>query len=302
MTAKVKTIMAATLLKGRAVPVTVLVAARNESANITRCIESLRPAARVVVLDSGSTDGTDRLAVAAGAELVQFAYHGGYPKKRQWANDNLWFDTEWILLVDADEQIPMALWHEISAAIRQEDGPSAYFIRKGFHFLGRRFRFGGFSFDAILLFRIGSARFEHLLEIDPSGMDMEIHERLIVDGKTGRLGTPLIHDDFKGLDSYIDKHNRYSAWEAHVRSTFLRTGRWGVDSVEPRLFGNPQEIRRFLKLVALRTPLEPSLWFLYHYVFRGGFLEGARGYIACRIRSAYIAAVRAKMYELRLTK
>lgn len=294
--------MEARPLKVRSVPVTVLVAARNESPNIAHCVESVKPAARVVVLDSGSTDGTDRLAAAAGAEVVQFAYRGSYPKKRQWAIDNLAFDTGWILLVDADERIPIALWHEISAAIRREDGPSAYFIRKGFHFLGRRFRAGGFSFDAILLFRVGSARFEHLVECDPSGMDMEIHERLIVEGQTGRLGTPLIHDDFKGLDSYIDKHNRYSAWEAHVRSTFLRTGRWGVDSVEPRLFGNPQEIRRFLKLVALRTPLEPTLWFLYHYILRGGFLEGARGYIACRIRSAYIAAVRAKMYELRLPK
>jgi glycosyltransferase involved in cell wall biosynthesis len=294
--------MEALPLEVRSLPVTVLVAARNESANIARCIESLKPAARVVVLDSGSTDGTSSIAAAAGAEVVQFAYRGGYPKKRQWAIDNLAFDTEWILLVDADEQIPIALWHEIFAAIRQEDGPSAYFIRKGFHFLGRRFRSGGFSFDAILLFRIGSARFEYLVEDDPSGMDMEIHERLIVDGKTARLGTPLIHDDFKGLDSYIDKHNRYSDWEAHVRSTFLRTGRWGVEAVKPRLFGNPQEIRRFLKLVALRIPLEPTLWFLYHYLFRGGFLEGARGYIACRIRSAYIAAVRAKMYELRLRK
>ena len=294
--------MEATPLDVTSVPVTVLVAARNESANITRCIGSLKPAARVVVLDSGSADGTARLAAAAGAEVVEFAYRGGYPKKRQWAIDNLSFDTKWILLVDADEQIPIALWHEISKAVRQEDGPSAYFIRKGFHFLGRRFRSGGFSFDAILLFRIGSARFEHLVENDPSGMDMEIHERLIVDGKTGRLGTPLIHDDFKGLDSYIDKHNRYSAWEAHVRSTFLWTGRWGLESVQPRLFGNAQERRRYLKLIALRTPLEPTLWFLYHYIFRGGFREGARGYIACRIRSSYIAAVRAKMYELRLPK
>jgi hypothetical protein len=207
-----------------------------------------------------------------------------------------------VLLIDADEQVPVSLWHEISAAIQQDDGPAAYFIRKGFHFLGQRFRYGGFSFDAILLFRIGSARFEHLIDNDPSGMDMEIHERLIVDGQTGKLSQPLVHDDFKGLDSYIDKHNRYSSWEAHLRSTFLRTGRWGVDSVRPRLFGNPQERRRFLKLIALRTPLEPTLWFVYHYVCRGGFLEGTRGYIACRIRSAYIAAVRAKMYESRLPK
>jgi glycosyltransferase involved in cell wall biosynthesis len=294
--------MHATPLSPKSVPVTVLVAARNESVNIARCIESLKPATRVIVLDSGSNDGTDRLAEAAGAEVVQFAYQGGYPKKRQWALDNLSFSSEWILLVDADEQIPIALWHEISAAIRQEDGPVAYFIRKGFHFLGRRFRFGGFSFDAILLFRMGSARFEHLIDDDPSGMDMEIHERLIVDGQIGKLSTPLIHDDFKGLTSYIDKHNRYSSWEAHLRSKFLRLGRWGLDSVRPRLFGNPQERRRFLKLIALRTPLEPTLWFLYHYVCRGGFLEGTRGYIACRIRSAYIAAVRAKLHELRLTR
>lgn len=297
-----KNIMDATPLQLKSVPLTVLVAARNEAANIVRCTESLKPASRVVVLDSGSTDGTGRLAEAAGAEVVQFAYQGGYPKKRQWAIDNLSFGTEWILLVDADEQIPIVLWHEISAAIRQEDGPSAYFIRKGFHFLGRRFRCGGFSFDAILLFRIGSARFEHLIENDPSGMDMEIHERLIINGKTGRLATPLIHDDFKGLTSYIDKHNRYSSWEAQLRSTFLRTGRWGLDSVQPRLFGNAQERRRFLKMIALRTPLEPALWFLYHYVCRAGCLEGVRGYIACRIRSAYIAAVRAKMYELGLQK
>jgi len=280
----------------------VLVAARNESANIARCIDSLKPAARVVVLDSGSTDGTALLAESAGAEVLQFHYKGGYPKKRQWAIDNLSFSSRWLLMVDADEQIPAALWHEISTAIRQEHGPAAYFIRKGFHFLGRRFRYGGFSFDAILLFRLGTARFEHLVDDDPSGMDMEIHERLIVDGKTGRLNTPLIHDDFKGLDSYIDKHNRYSSWEAHLRSHFLRTGRWGLDSVQPRLFGNAQERRRFLKLIALRTPFEPSLWFLYHYMFCAGFLEGPRGYIACRIRATYIAAVRAKIYELGLSK
>ena len=286
----------------KSIPITVLVAARNESVNISRCLDSLEPATRVVVLDSASTDETARLAESAGAEVVQFAYKGGYPKKRQWAIDNLSVNSEWVLMVDADEQIPGSLWHEIAAAIRQNHGPSAYFIRKGFHFLGRRFRFGGFSFDAILLFRLGSARFEHLVDADPSGMDMEIHERLIVDGNTGSLKTPLIHDDFKGLDSYIDKHNRYSAWEARLRFTFLRTGRWGLDSVQPRLFGNPQERRRFLKLVALRTPCEPMLWFLYHYVFCGGFLEGTRGYIACRIRCAYIAAVRAKMYELGLSK
>lgn len=287
-------------LPARSVPVTVLVAVRNEAVNMTRCLAALSPARRVVVIDSGSTDDTVPIAVAAGAEVVQFPGSTGHPKKRQWAIDRLQFDTDWILLIDADEQVPAGLWEEIAAAVAKPAGPVAYFIRKGFHFLGRRFRHGGFSFDAVLLFRRGQARFERLLDDDPSGLDMEVHERLIVDGPTGRLATPLVHDDFKRLQAYLDKHNRYSTWEAILRHRFLETGEWGFDSVRPRLWGNPQERRRFLKKLAIRMPCEPMLWFLYHYVVRGGFLEGRRGYIAARIRGGYIADVRAKVYELQL--
>jgi hypothetical protein len=66
------------------------------------------------------------------------------------------------------------------------------------------------------------------------------------------------------------------------------------------LFGNSQERKRFFKLIAVRTPFEPWLWFVYHYFACLGFLEGRRGLIACQIRSAYIRQVRAKMYELAL--
>ena len=87
-----------------------------------------------------------------------------------------------------------------------------------------------------------------------------------------------------------------------MRHRFLQTGKWGQERVQARLFGNAQERRRFLKYVAVRVPGEPLLWFLYHYVFRGGFLEGRRGFIASRIRANYIADVRAKMYELSLPR
>jgi hypothetical protein len=131
---------------------------------------------------------------------------------------------------------------------------------------------------------------------------MEVHERLIVDGRVASLYTPLIHEDFKGLDAYIDRHNRYSTWESALRHQFLQTGQYGQDSVRPRFFGNAQERRRFLKRIAIRMPGEPLLWFLYHYVFRLGFLEGRPGLIASRIRSDYIAQVRAKIYELELSR
>ena len=295
------------------VPVTVVIAARNEAANLPKCLAALGPAAAVVVADSGSTDGTAAIARDAGADVVDFAYRGGYPKKRQWVLDGYRFDTPWVLLLDADEVVPPALWDEIAAAVRPDGdpaaaadpdapvgGPSAYLIRKGFHFLGRRFRFGGFSFEAVLLVRPGRARFERLTELPGDSLDMEVHERLIVDGPIGRLATPLIHEDFKGLDAYLDRHNRYSAWEAHLRHRLRTTGRYGEDSVAAKLTGNPQERRRWLKRIAVRTPGEPHLWFLYHYLLRLGFLEGRPGLIASRIRADYIRQVRAKMYELSL--
>ena len=103
---------------------------------------------------------------------------------------------------------------------------------------------------------------------------MEVHERVVVKGRIGRLTTPLIHEDFKGLHAYVDRHNRYSTWEAAVRRRFLETGRFGDEAVEARLFGNIQERRRWLKALVMRMPCEHWIWFWYHYGFRLGFLRG----------------------------
>jgi glycosyltransferase involved in cell wall biosynthesis len=279
--------------------ITVLIAAKNEEANMGRCLDALDPAERVVVVDSQSTDATPEIARSRGADVVQFEYTGGYPKKRQWALDTLDIDTDWVFLLDADEEVPDALWREIETALAQPDPDDAYLITKGFHFLGRRFERGGFSHEAVMLFRTGCARFERLIDDPASGLDMEIHERLLVDGSVGSLDTPLIHEDFKGLQAYVERHNRYSTWEARLRTTFLEEGSYGEDSVEANLFGDAQERRRYLKKIAIQIPFEPFLWFLYHYVFRLGFLEGRPGLIASRIRANYIANVRAKMYEMK---
>jgi glycosyltransferase involved in cell wall biosynthesis len=268
--------------------------------NLPRCLAALEPAQRVIVADSHNTDGTGDIATGQGAEVVQFGYRGGYPKKRQWVLDNVSIDTPWVLLLDAVEAVPEPLWEEISRVVREPDALDAYLITKGFHFLGRRIRRGGFSHSAVLLFRTGRARFERLFEDEASGLDMEIHERVVVEGRIGRLETPLIHEDFKGLEVYLSRHNKYSTWEAGVRYQYLTTGRYGEDTSIPRLFGNSQERRRFLKALIIRLPFEPQLWFLYHYVFRLGFLEGRTGFLASQIRASYIAQTRAQIYELQL--
>ena len=279
-------------------PLTVLIAAKDEECNIGRCLASLSPAERIVVIDSHSRDQTAKTAEECGAEVIQFEFSGGYPKKRQWALDTLTITTPWVLLLDADEVVPAELWQEIARAITKANGADAYLITKGFHFLGRRFRFGGFSHQATLLFRSGKTRFERLVEDSADSLDMEVHERILVNGKLASLKTPLIHEDFKGLNAYIDRHNKYSSWEASVRDAFLRGSSAQQNAVRPNLFGNHQERRRFLKMFAMRMPFEPQLWFLYHYIFRLGFLEGRPGLIASQIRAGYIAQVRAKLFEL----
>ena len=285
-----------------AVPVTVLLAARNEDANIGKCLAALAPAERIIVVDSHSQDQTCEIAQAKGVEIIQFDYPGGYPKKRQWALDTLNISTDWVLLLDADEVVPSELWTEIAAAVADAQSPNGFLITKGFHFLNRRFRFGGFSHAAVLLIRTGKARFEQILGEVGDGLDMEVHERVIVDGPVARLKTPLIHEDFKGLQAYLDRHNRYSTWEAALRHQLLATGKYGEDTIQPSLFGNTQERRRFIKNRVIRLPFEPWIWFTYHYLFKLGFLEGRPGLIASQIRSAYIRDVRAKVYELGLIR
>jgi glycosyltransferase involved in cell wall biosynthesis len=290
----------APLSKASRLPVTVIIATKNEEANIAACLLSLVPAQRVLVVDSGSTDLTQMIATQHGAEVITYTYSGGYPKKRQWALENLDIATPWTMLIDADEQIPADLWREIRSVLNSPKACAGYLVRKGFHFLGKRLRFGGFSHLAIVLFRTGYARFEEAAGNSLNGQDMEVHERMIVDGKVGRLRIPLIHDDCKGLSAYIDRHNKYSSWEAGIRAHYLSTKSWGPHSIKAAMFGDVQSFRRFVKPLVLRLPCEPLLWFLYHYIVCGAIFEGRRGYIASSLRGAYIEQVHAKLYEMRL--
>ncbi|MDZ7771646.1 MAG: hypothetical protein U5K31_02740 [Balneolaceae bacterium] len=240
-----------------------------------------------------------KLPKNTGRMFGNFTYEGGYPKKRQWAIDTLEIHTPWVLLLDADEVVPKSLMTEIKEAVEGPNPADAYFIRKGFHFMGRKFRYGGFSFDNILLFRKGKAMFERLLDNSPDNLDMEVRERLIVKGKIGRLHSALIHADQKDLQAYLDRHNQYSTWEAHLRHEFFKQDRYGEQSIKPTPFGNAQQRRRFLKKCIIRLPFEHFFWFIYHYILRLGILEGIPGYYALKIRSNYISEVNAKLYELR---
>ncbi len=140
-------------------PVSVIVPVRNEARNLPGCLESLRDAGEVYVVDSQSTDATVEIARSFGAHVVQFHYKGGWPKKRQWAMESLPLAHEWIFLVDADEALTPELAQEIRNAI-QDPRFNGYHIALRMHFLGRELRHSGASFEKLSLFRRGQGRFE----------------------------------------------------------------------------------------------------------------------------------------------
>lgn len=285
------------------IPVTVICPIFNEINNIDKFLISTRNFERVIFIDSNSNDGTLDKIKRANREIHQFVYQKGGVKKRQYALDNLVKGDDWILLLDADEEVSKQLEKEIRAVVSDtNNSTNVYSCVKLFHFMGKRFRFGGFSFRALLLFQPRFARFEKLTGVNFDELPMEIHERIITDGNIKNLKNGLIHNDFNSLSHYIGKHNQYSSWEAKVRISYFSSELKDGSSINANLFGNTQERRRFLKLVISRVSFEPLIWFVYHYVFRLGFLEGRRGLIAALIRMQYIQNVKAKIYEASLEK
>lgn len=278
-------------------PVSVIVATRNEERNLPRCLESLREAGEVYVIDSQSTDATVAIAESYGAHVVQFHYQGGWPKKRQWALDSLPFSYEWVLLIDADEGLTPELLGEIKNAI-QKPGFDGYYIKLRMFFLGRELCHSGASFYKLVLFRRGKARFEcRLMEQDDSMADMEVHEHVIAESseRVGKLKNPLLHHNVESLSHYIQKHDKYSNWDARV----WFEGEGNARDLAPSLFGSQAQRRRWLRKKFFSFPGSPVLFFLYKYIFCLGFLDGIPGLIYCGLQGVQFFHVKAKIYELK---
>jgi glycosyltransferase involved in cell wall biosynthesis len=276
-------------------PVSVIVATRNEEKNLPRCLAGLRDVGEVYVIDSGSTDATPEIARSYGAKVVQFRYQGGWPKKRQWAMDTLPLEYDWVFLVDADEMMTPELAEEIRVAIAQDD-VNGYYISLRMYFLGRVLRHGDANFWKLSLFRRGKGRFEcRLKDQDASMADMEIHEHVVVEGATKNLKHPLIHHNVESLSRYIQKHDEYSNWEARV----LLQGEQSHSELPPALFGTQAQRRRWLKKRLYALPGSPILLFFYRYVLRAGFLDGVPGLIYCGFQAVQMFHTKAKIFELK---
>ena len=125
-------------------PVSVIVPVKNEAENLRRCLPALQWADEVFVVDSHSIDRTAEVAAGFGATVIQFHFNGTYPKKKNWALDNLPFRNDWVLIVDADEVVTAELAAEIRERISRNEA-EGYYLNSHYFFLGRRIRHCGYS-------------------------------------------------------------------------------------------------------------------------------------------------------------
>ena len=264
----------------RKIPLSLIVPCKNEENNLRRCLESVKWINEVFVVDSKSKDGTEKIALDFGAQVVQFEYSGGWPKKKNWALENLAFSNEWVLILDADECLPPEAEKEFNKIVcdpnPEHDG---YWINRRYFFLGKALKHAYFPNWNLRLFKHKLGRYEKITDVDTNSGDNEVHEHVVVRGSTGKLKSIMDHHAFPTIESFVEKHNRYSNWEAIVESS--------TEDDEESLQHSQVKGKRRLRRLFRKLPFRPTLRFLYVYLWQGGIFDGWEGYVFARLHAQY---------------
>jgi glycosyltransferase involved in cell wall biosynthesis len=227
--------------------------------------------ARIIVVDSFSTDDTCNLASTSGAKVFQNPFVN-QAQQFQWAMDNCDIDTEWVLRLDADETIDDQLVDNIKGFIsRDGDGHNAAIFHRKHIFLGKWVKYGGrYPLPMLRLFRNGTAH------VEQRWMD----EHIVLDSGTSCLLKGGFEDNnLNSVTWFIDKHNKYATRE--MVDVMLKKLRPEEDESITSGTGFSIRAKRFLKQnVYMKLPyfFRPFLYFIYRYFFQIGFLDGASGF------------------------
>jgi glycosyltransferase involved in cell wall biosynthesis len=277
------------------VPVSILIPVKNEAQNLPRCLASLLWADEIWVVDSQSTDGTQAIAEAAGARFEQFRFSGDWPKKKGWSLENLPFRHEWVFLLDADEVLPAEAEAEMRAIVSDPNHPlDGYWINRRLRFMGRWMKHAYYPNWNLRLVRHRLARFEKIVEGNTDSGDNEVHEHVVVRGKTGRLQCEMDHYAFPSIEVFVEKHNRYSNWEARA-ALARRTGSGALQLAQVGW-------RRRIKEGVRGFPGRPFMRFCHVYFWERGFLDGIPGFYLAGLYAFYEFLSVAKTEELRRGK
>jgi glycosyltransferase involved in cell wall biosynthesis len=268
-------------------PLSVVILARNEAANIRRCVEAVNWCRDVVVVDDGSTDATAAIAIDAGALVVSHPFTS-FAAQRNWAVAEAGLQCDWVLMLDADEVVTPELREELIHALTDVAADIVAFrlCRKTMLFDRWLKRSDDFPVWIMRLVRRGRVWFE-----DRGHGEVAIPQ---VDGRMEAIRAPMEHYVFsKGLADWIARHNRYSTNEALLEWQAGRAVSWR------QLFSGDRAVRRAgLRSLSRVMPFRPQLRFLYQYVLKGGFLDGWPGYVFCSLLATYERWIVLKRREL----
>ncbi len=243
--------------------VSLIVIARDEEALIGQCLASAAPFCReLVVVDSGSTDRTVEIARSMGARVITHDFTD-YVRQKQIALDHA--SSEWVLLLDADEQASYDLAREIEGALCSPNPADGYRIPRVLYHLRHYYTHAIYRDRPVRLFCRNRG---HIGGVDP-------HDKVVVNGRIERLQAPILHFSYRDIADHVATINRFSTR--------------GAAQIEPS------------PLTALRMFTHPLWRFFNFYVLRGGFLEGGAGLYAAMTAAFYVFLKYAKVYERRLT-
>jgi len=234
---------------------------RNEEANIARCLKSVKWADDIVVMDSSSIDRTVEIAKEHDARVFTVDWQGFGAAKQEGVDKAV---SEWVLSIDADEEVSEQLADEIRKAIEHStyDG---YYIGRRTNFLGRWIYHCGWSDSVLRLFRKDRGRFD----------GATVHERIIIDGEAGHLNGELYHYSYPTLESYFEKFNRYTTLGAEQAFAQGKTANW------------------------LDIVIRPPVSFVKHYISKQGFRDGLEGFTISALSSVAVLVKYAKLRDLR---
>jgi glycosyltransferase involved in cell wall biosynthesis len=233
----------------------------DEEERLRRCLESVAWADEIVVVDAGSEDKTVQVAREFTDRVIVRAWPG-FAAQKNFALEQA--QGEWLLSLDADEEVSPELRAEVTAILAGDGAHAGYAVPRRNVFLGQWIRHGGLYPDwQVRLFRRGRGRF----------VARAVHESVRLDGSVGRLRGPLVHRSYRDIADFIDRANRYSTLAAAEQAA--RGGRVSAADLALRPLG------RFLSM----------------YVLRRGFLDGRQGLLLAGLYAYYVFIRTAKVWE-----
>jgi glycosyltransferase involved in cell wall biosynthesis len=251
--------------------VSVVLIARNEARRIRRCLESVRWAKELIVVDQHSTDDTAAICREYGARVFSRDMRAGFGEQKNFAIAQA--SRPWILSLDADEEVTPALRDAIRQAVVDPRGCVGFRVPRLTAYLGRFIRHCGWYPSPVLrLFRRGRGRFTDAL----------VHEEVIVDGPVADLAADLLHHSYASFSEHVGKMDLYTTYDAQMLS------------------------RRGVRVTSLNAPwfllAKPMAVFLRKYVWQRGILDGRHGLVLSVMASVVTFVNYAKLWEAGLVR